>query len=244
MLLVLKFRTVSWKTFKKTGVNHVHASAESLPFASALRVNSVEVRLDSSDGLDAILLVAVVVLEARIFDCVTLIEVILDLRAFVEVVFASDILTARFKTCTSWLATVFVAIPRKCLHAFLGSLSAFERASHYTEAFVQFLFGLLPAFLIHIILALNIKTFDTPDFIPVSNIISYVRIEFEGFFKRVPADAMYIGLVVQESGVIVPATRIKIQTLNSDVGAAFVVRKQRWRCPVWDASVGPSLLWE
>ena len=70
------------------------------------------------------------ILEACIFDSITLIEVIFDLYALIKVVFASDILTARFKTDTSGLATVFMAIPLECLDTVLGSLLAFESGTH------------------------------------------------------------------------------------------------------------------
>lgn len=136
MQLVLKLRTVRWESIEKTRINHVHTSVQCLPLSSAVRPDFIEVGLDPGDCLNAFLLVAVVVLEACIFDIIALIEVILDLRAFFKIVFASDVLTARFKTDASLLPTIFVTIPSECFHTLLGSLSAFERASHCLEAFV------------------------------------------------------------------------------------------------------------
>lgn len=130
MLLVLKFRAVSGKTFKKTSINHVHAPAERLPFVFALRVDIIEILLGHSYGLNAFLLVAVVVLEACVFDRVTLVEVIQDWSAFIKVVFAADILTALLKTNTSGLATILVTTPFECLDTFFWSLWACERAVH------------------------------------------------------------------------------------------------------------------
>lgn len=75
------------------------------------------------------------------------------------------------------------------------------------------------------ILTLNIQTFDASDFIPVSNVIGNIRVKFEGFLKLVRADIIDVRLIVQEPGIIIPATRIKIQAFNSNVAAAFIVRK-------------------